>query len=68
VSLFKPGDPVQFARVFLHKGIFVTPANPKQVRGVREEAGGAKYDVTFLDAEGNPHVIEGVQESDLRPG
>ena len=66
MSRFKPGDRVQFARVFMHKGMFVTPANPKQVQGVKEAAGEAAYDVQFLDAEGNPHVIENVRESELQ--
>jgi hypothetical protein len=66
MSRFKVGEPVQFVSVRMHKGIFVTPANPKQVKSVKEEAGKeAVYEVQFLDAEGNPHVIPGVKESEL---
>ncbi len=66
MSLFKAGDSVTFARIFMHKGIFVTSRNPTKVKAVRESAGGgAEYDVMFLDAEGNPHVVEKVKESDL---
>ncbi|MCE9584009.1 MAG: hypothetical protein K8T20_16110 [Planctomycetes bacterium] len=69
MSTFKPGDPVQFGYVRMHKGIFVTPNSPKQVKAVKESPGGVtKYDVQFLDAEGNPHVIENVPESDLQKG
>lgn len=64
MSRFKAGDKVQFARVFLYKGIFVTPANPKQVVKVHDGAE-TTYDVQFLDAEGNPHVIEKVTDEDL---
>ncbi len=65
MSAFKAGDSVAFARIFMHKGIFVTSRNPTKVKAVREAAGGAEYDVIFLDAEGNPHVVEKVKESDL---
>lgn len=66
MSLFKAGDSVAFARVFMHKGIFVTTRNPAKVKAAREAAGGgAEYDVMFLDAEGNPHVVEKVKESEL---
>lgn len=65
MSRFHPGDRVQFARVFMHKGMFVTPANPKKVEKVKEGQTGTLYDVVFLDAEGNPHVIENVREEEL---
>lgn len=65
MSAFKAGDSVTFARIFMHTGIFVTSRNPTKVKAVRETPGGAEYDVIFLDAEGNPHVVEKVKESDL---
>ncbi|KAF0243821.1 MAG: hypothetical protein FD180_3037 [Planctomycetota bacterium] len=66
MSRFKAGDSVQFNRIFMHKGIFVTQRNPTKVKAVREAAGAeAEYDVVFLDAEGNPHVVEKVKEADL---
>ena len=69
MSRFKAGDSVQFNRIFMHKGIFVTQRNPTKVKAVREVASGeAEYDVVFLDAEGNPHVVEKVKEADLLQG
>ena len=71
MSLFKPGERVQFGYVRMHKGIFVTPNSPKQVKAVKEatvSGGETRYDVQFLDAEGNPHVIENVPEKELLKG
>lgn len=68
MSRFRAGDAVTFPRVFLHKGIFVTSRNPAKVQAVRESGAGAEYDVVFLDAEGNPHLVEKVKEEDLAKG
>ena len=66
MSRFRPGDRVRFPHVRLHKGIFVTPNSPLEVRKVTEGPGEeTTCDVVFLDAEGNPHVIEGVKETEL---
>lgn len=65
MSRFRAGDAVTFARVFLHKGIFVTSRTPAKVQAVREPGAESEYDVVFLDAEGNPHVVERVREEDL---
>ena len=63
-----PGDAVQFQGVRMHKGIFVTAMSPKKVQAVKEANGQARYDVQFLDAEGNPHVIENVPEGEIEKG
>lgn len=65
MSQFRAGQHVQFAKgVFLWKGMFVAAHTPKQVYKVKEGTP-ATYDVVFLDAEGQPHVIENVAEAEL---
>ncbi|NUN50601.1 MAG: hypothetical protein HUU15_17455 [Candidatus Brocadiae bacterium] len=68
MSRFRPGEAVNFTRVFLFKGMFVTDRSVKKVQAVKPGADGKDvYDIVFLDAEGNPHVIPAVPAEDLAP-